>query len=85
MEGLAVGRFVHYVLSDGQHRAAVIVRIFPEMAAEGTVNLYVFLDGANDARVPHGAEITPGMIWATSAHYDEVGDKEHTWHWPERV
>ena len=83
MDGLTVGRIVHYVLSNGEHRAAIVVRDWQEPS--GSVNLYVFLDGANDTNTAHGAEYAPGVIWATSAHYDAAGDKEHTWHWPERT
>lgn len=85
MEGVTEGRIVHYVLSNGDHRAAIIARVFAGGEMTGVVNLYVFLDGENDKHVPHGAEYAPGIVWATSAHYDEAGDKEHTWHWPERV
>lgn len=84
MDGLTPGRIVHYVLSDGQHRAALIVRVFPEGKPEGIANLYVFLDGENDKRIPHGAEYSNGIVWATSVHYDAAGTQHHTWHWPER-
>jgi hypothetical protein len=39
MEGLTEGRIVHYVLSNGEHRAAIIVRVFASGAAEGLANL----------------------------------------------
>lgn len=39
----SIGRTVHYVLKDGQHRAATVVNAFHTRA-----NLTVHLDGCND-------------------------------------
>ena len=93
MEGLAVGRFVHYVLSNGEHRAAVIVRTWETGTdVRGLVNLQVFLDGSNDyATLPlsGGVAITqgtpPAIWWCTSVLNDDEGKAPGTWHWPERV
>jgi hypothetical protein len=56
MEGLAVGRIVHYVLEgrpgldaptrEGQERPAIVVRDWQQ--ENGLVNLQVFTDGWND-------------------------------------
>lgn len=48
MEGLAVGRIVHYVSSDTEFRCrpALVLHVWSE---QGTVNLAVFPDGLNDA------------------------------------
>jgi hypothetical protein len=94
---LTIGRIVHYVLSDGkgailgriEHRAAIVVRVFDSGKEEGLANLYVFLDGSNDARIPKPEGTTEmvqnGMLWATSVHPDETGTIPGTWHWPEIV
>lgn len=41
----SIGRIVHYVLADGQHRAAVVVNSWPHQTV---ANLKVHLDAAND-------------------------------------
>jgi hypothetical protein len=78
--GLVPGRIVHYVLPDGphagEHRPAIVVRVWSEVG----VNLQVFMDGAND-RVSG-----PGVVWATSVLYaDPAEHKPRTWHWIERA
>lgn len=86
MESLIEGRIVHYVLQNGQHRPAIVVRNWSDPAlpgSDGRVNLIVFADGTNDAGAVGGAYSSQGLFWATSAHYDPVGDKHHTWHWIE--
>jgi hypothetical protein len=70
MDGLTVGRMVHFVF-EKQHRAAVITHVWGD---NGTVNLHVFRDGS----YPFGPE-TP-----TSVQYDE-GKAENTWHWIEKA
>lgn len=83
MEEVTVGRTVHYVLTDGQHRPATVVRTFP--GYDG-VNLVVLLDGTNDSTVAiaHGFQAGALTGWATSVKYSE-GKEPFTWHWPERV
>jgi hypothetical protein len=86
-----IGRIVHYVLADddtnrsgapGQHRPAIVVRVWPGEYGNNEcpdgVNLQVFLDGSND--------IEPGQptLWKTSVEYSDEG-KPGTWHWPERT
>jgi hypothetical protein len=90
MERLIEGRMVHYVLhygrSQGQHRAAIVVRV----CEEGVVNLSVLVDGANDdfREEHHFAEhhITffPLTLWRTSVHYSETKEP-NTWHWIEQA
>lgn len=82
MEGLAVGRTVHYVLEDGNRgdvRPAVVVRIWDHGGPQGTCNLQVFTDGRND-----GEQYASGIAWKTSRCYDPDG-APGTWHWPPRV
>lgn len=88
MEGLTEGRIVHYVLSNGQHRPAIVVRNWsnPDIpSSEGRVNLIVFADGSNDKGTISGNVSEQGLFWATSAHYDPAGNKHHTWHWIEKA
>jgi hypothetical protein len=76
-----VGRTVHYVLPDGtnrgDHRPAVVVRVWDQSAA--SIQLQVFTDGSND-----GAHYAMGVAWKTSVHQDEEKKEPGTWHWPER-
>jgi hypothetical protein len=92
--GLAEGRMVHYVLTDGSHRPAVVVRDWKEPS--GSCNLQVLLDGSND-RPPGsenctGQEAERGIAWRTSVQYHAAPDTPvappcppHTWHWPEKA
>ena len=80
----SVGRIVHFVRNNGEHRAALIVRDWEEPS--GSVNLYVFLDGGNDRRERGEATFgIHGIEWATSVNFDDATKKPYTWHWPERV
>lgn len=96
--GLTEARVVHYVLPDGQHRPALVVRVWrqdhlPGKPPTGLVQVQVFLDGTNDlATVADlvGPEAAPqncvrGMMWVTSVHHDPEGRIRGTWHWPERA
>lgn len=88
MDGLIEGRIVHYVLSNGQHRPAIVVRNWSDPAlpgSDGRVNLIVFSDGTNDKGAVSGNASDQGLFWATSAHYDPEGTKHHTWHWIEHA
>lgn len=90
MKGLTEGRKVHYVMPDNTHRSADVVHAgeAPETEGVGLANLYVFLDGQNDAAwmVGYPQPIAPGVpiLWATSVHYD-ANKAAGTWHWPEQV
>jgi hypothetical protein len=81
--GLAEGRIVHFVLEDGSHRPAVVVRNWHE--ASGSCNLQVFLDGLNDkASGPSASECEGGIAWRTSV-YCAAEPKPGTWHWTEKT
>lgn len=86
---ISIGRIVHYVMPDNQHRPAIIVRVWEN----NVVNLQVFLDSNNDHQ-GNGKDV----IWRTSVHQDEggiskdvggevheVAPKPNTWHYPERI
>jgi hypothetical protein len=85
-----IGRIVHYVLGNGEHRCADVVRDWEN----DTPNLLIKLDGHNDAtavsdpdaRAKFGyATTNDGMhVWATSVAHDETTKAPGTWHWPER-
>ena len=86
MEQATIGRIVHYVLpegtrSPGEHRPAIVVRVWPNEypGAEDPdgVNLQVFTDDSNDALRP--------TEWKTSIKHDEETQAVNTWHWPERA
>ena len=79
MEGLIEGRIVHYVMPNGEHRPAVVVRVWNP---EGTVNLSVFIDGINDEPSQIGGIIT--TVWKTSIVYSD-DKKPNTWHWTEKA
>lgn len=77
MDGLAVGRVVHYVAYGtpkgefpvGVHRAAIVTEV--EDADVGIVSLCV---------------LNPtGMFFNSHLPYDETGSKPGSWHWPERA
>jgi hypothetical protein len=72
IEGLQLGRIVHYVTTQGV-RAAVVVRVWDK--GNGLCNLQLFLDGENDLSLPG---------WETSRLYSEAGEVG-TWHWPPRA
>lgn len=75
------GRIVHYVLPNGEHRAAMIVRAWkPRQVGgdAGVANLHVFYDGSNDDAVNE-----QGNAWVTSVHYSE-DPQPRTWHWIEQ-
>lgn len=76
----SIGRVVHFVMPDGQHRPAFVVRVWDHEL----VNLQVFTDGYNDSP-PSGVNIA----WETSVpHVEEAAGTDdrtffRTWHWPE--
>lgn len=80
MEGVGIGRIVHFVLDQPAHdevRPGIIVRLFEPMGGnEGVCNLQVFTDEANDR--------LPGIIWVTSVKYS-AEPEARTWHWPPRI
>lgn len=81
MEGLTVGRMVHYVEANvdrtAPHRAAIVTEVVDDaervdgQAGDGLVALTVFAPDDEPCNV--------------YARYDETGTRELTWHWPERA
>jgi hypothetical protein len=84
--GLIEGRIVHYVLQSGrntgEHRPAIIVKVWNANRAYGMVNMQVFTDGTNDYL--HTDPWSSGIAWATSVHYSETKEPG-TWHWIEKA
>lgn len=74
MKGLGIGRVVHFVMNNGEHRPAFVVRVWDK--ENGTVNLQVFTDGFNDNAA--------FVEWQTSVPYFE-DQRPYSWHWPEFV
>lgn len=81
----SIGRIVHFVLDGGphkgEHRPAIITKIWPEYNGIQHVQRQVFTDGSND-----GEAYRTGLYWATSVTYaDPSENKIYSWHWPEKV
>lgn len=69
MEGLVVGRIVHYTDSKWGHQAAIVIRVLDK--ERGVVSLNTF-------RPDTGATfLVPATVFGNEAN-------EGTWHWPER-
>jgi hypothetical protein len=90
MDGLTVGRIVHYVLPGGyahpgEHRPAIVVKVWGSPPSEPfPIQLVLFLDGTNDQ--PGGDHQNPNLVkWATSVTYDPEGKRPGSWHWIERA
>jgi hypothetical protein len=83
MEGLEIGRIVHYVMKDGQERPLMVVRVWSPSEIPGYINGVLIFDGSNDSGIfPYsGYESGRNTAWITSTHYD-AGKKPGTWHWP---
>ena len=74
----SIGRTVHYVLPNGEHRPAIITRVWDQVPTESSVvQLQVFTDGSNDG--------LQNVEWRTSVHQDNATKAPNTWHEPERV
>lgn len=97
MDGLTAGRMIHYVMPDGDHRPAIVVRVWDhDNQGPGLINAQVITDGGND--VPNGAaevqawkdfncdpeECRRGLLWKTSISFSE-DPKPNTWHWIEKA
>ncbi len=85
MDGLSVGRVVHFLPNDGRNpgecRAATIVKVWNPPT--GCSNLAVLYDGTNDlpdALASEQTQVSPR--WRTSVNFDAEG-KPYTWHWPQ--
>lgn len=71
MDGLTVGRMVHYVRTYKVHEAAIVSEVID--AEKGVVTLHIFsVLGAAAVQV------------RSSIKYDENKDT-HTWHWIEKA
>lgn len=72
MEGLAIGRIVHYAqAADSGERPAIITKVWH---GGGLVNLVVFRDGTLDrGLIP--------VVQVTSVSHGPAGIRE-LWHWP---
>jgi hypothetical protein len=93
MDGLTEGRKVHYVMPNGQHRPADVVRVWND---QGMVNLQVQMDGSNDAGYTEAEraklkdfgidpeQVKHGHIWRTSIRFSEE-PVPGTWHWIEKA
>ena len=86
----SLGRIVHYVFSNGDHRPAIIVRIFDENPTERSyVQLQVFVDGSNDSHLldhqDKAISPSPNVVWRTSVLQDAADKAPGTWHEPERA
>ncbi len=74
----SIGRTGHFVLPNGEHRPAIIVRIFdPSPTERSRVQLQVFTDGSNDS--------LQNVEWRTSVEQDAITKAPGTFHEPERV
>lgn len=74
MEGLTEGRIVHFVVSPGVHRAAIICNV--QDRKQGFCDLFVF-SMPQDER--------GGFFMQLSALYDEQYKDSNTWHWIEKA
>ena len=93
MDGLTEGRMVHYVLnqgpSKGEHRPAVVVKVWRVMDAlgelvppgNGCCNLQVFTDGDGS----NGNDGLARVLWQTSVLYEGPDGAPGTWHWIEKA
>jgi hypothetical protein len=92
IDGLTEGRIVHFVMPNGEHRPAIVVRVWGSGPCEGYANLQVFTDGSNDATelptdespLPYD-QVKAGMVWVTSVCPDDETKAPGTWHWIERA
>lgn len=78
MEGLTEGRIVHFVVPNGQHRPAIVTRVWNPQS--GMVTLNVFADEPNDTDWAKGKNV----VCETSVEYSEE-PRPRTWHWIERA
>jgi hypothetical protein len=76
----SIGRIVHFVLENEQHRPAFITRVHEN----GLVNLSVIFDGSNDpvseTSQPWRSNVGQNVPTKTANYY-----AKWTWHWPEPV
>ncbi len=93
-----VGRIVHYTLTNGQVRPAIVVHCWDSdehnTYPPGVVNVQVYVDGNNDGEDRHAGgpsgifpdEGRAGLAWRTSVHPSKSGGAEPgRWHWPPKA
>lgn len=58
----SIGRIVHYVLANGEHRAATVVNCWPspDPVQASIANLTVHLDGSNDLQTARPVDASLG-------------------------
>lgn len=82
MQTPTIGRIVHYVRENGDHRPAIIVHVWPsDDPAFQTVQLQVFMDSDAEGKLNDGE---PAVSWKTSVVHDQGGKAPYSWHWPEQ-
>jgi hypothetical protein len=90
MQMPTIGRSVHYVLANGEHRPATVVRVG---GSTETVNLQVLTDGQGDRAALLQVGLmnvddakVPNVVLVESVPYADAGAgaATGTWHWPER-
>jgi hypothetical protein len=91
---LTEGRVVHYVLPNGEHRPAIVVKVWriidfdpeggiiglPKLPENGCCNLQVFMD--SDEKGQYNDKMWP-ISWRTSVIFDNA-KMPGTWHWIEQ-
>lgn len=72
---LFVGAIVHFILTTGECRPAIVVKIWDK--ATGNSQLQVFMDGDGGGYNDNA----PNVVWETSISYS-AEKLAGTWHWP---
>ena len=89
MQGLTEGRIVHFVLESGEHRPAIVVRVW-RLVHEGNIKvapengccqLQVFTDSDEAGKYN---DMLPPVMWRTSVLNDPQC-APGTWHWIEKA
>ena len=78
MEGLTEGRIVHYIMSDGRHRPAIVVNVMDKVS--GSVELQVFLS-KTDYPYEDSKTITAYASYGPDPETSLLG----SWHWIEKA
>jgi hypothetical protein len=77
-KGLTIGRVVHYVVSPGEHRPAIVTRVVDKKI--GLVNLNVLRDYED---ITAFVGVNNGGYLVANVYPSETLPVR-TWHWPER-
>ena len=87
MNQVSIGRVVHYVLPNGEHRPATVARVWSQPEEwnphSGMCNLVVTLDTPNDYGIM-GTAPDKDTVWKGSVYYSDT-PQPNTWHRPERT